>query len=139
MSDTHDHDHDLDDDEGWAPKPAEAAYATADALLDHAAGAERPTLDVYLPGADLWVRIKALIRDEAIKVSDTKSSVDRERKIITWSLAEPAMTYQQVEQWHRTAIAGDVQVLVEAVTELSGLDDQARKRASRRFREQPSS
>lgn len=128
----------LDDDEelevpdNWA-KPAGVEYASADDLLESAEG-ERATEDVYLPSSKKWVQIQELNRSEAIKVSDTKGGTDRERKIVAWGIAQPAMNYQTAESWHRKAGAGDIQTVVEAVSELSGMVADSRKRAYKRFR-----
>ncbi len=128
----------LDDDAGDVPddwaKPAGVEYATAEELTE-SADDERATEDVYLPSSKKWVQIHELNRGEAIKVSDTKGGTDRERKIICWGLAQPQLTFQTVEGWHRKAGAGDVQVLVEAISELSGMVENSRKRAYQRFRE----
>ncbi len=116
-------------------RPPEVGYATADALLTSTQG-QRPTDDVYLPGAGVWVKIEAIARQEAIRVSETKGGSDREIKMVTWGMIEPSLSYQEAQTWHRSAVAGDAQVLVEAITEISGLGEGARKAASRRFPEE---
>ena len=125
----------LEDDDAdlHVEKPDDAEYASEEDLLGDADGS-RPQEDVFLPVSERWVRIQTLDRAEAIKVSNTKNLAERERKIIAWALVAPAMDYQKVEAWHKRAATGDVQVLVEAISDLSGMIEGARKKAYKRFR-----
>ena len=112
-------------------EPAEAERATVD---DFAGDEELDEADVYLPGQGKKVRIRALTRDEAIKIAEATKGRDRECKMISWSLVDPELNYQQVDRWLQRSAAGDAQVLADAIAELSGLGAGARKEETQRFR-----
>lgn len=91
---------------------------------------------VVLPKLGRSVRIRGLTRDEAIKIADTKGSGEREKRMVTWAMVEPELTYQQVEAWFRKASAGDLQFLTAEIAKQSGLTDEAEKESFARFREE---
>jgi hypothetical protein len=126
-----DDDHDHEDTTGPAPPPA---AATLDDLL---APAGDELVDVLLPKLGKTVKIRGLTRAEAIQVAEAKGTADRERKIITWGMVQPQLTYQQVETWYRQATAGDLQVLTLEISKASGVIEGADKEEARRFPDGP--
>lgn len=79
------------------------------------------------------VELKGLTRDEAHKVVDIDDVRKREISMVTWGMSKPNMTYQQVEKWFRSAPAGQLQMVTEVISRLSGLDDDAEREAVQRF------
>jgi hypothetical protein len=126
---------DDDDHEDTTDPPAPPpAAATFDELL---AGTGDDVVAVLLPKLGRTVRIRGLSRAEAIKIADTKGTADRERKMITWAMVEPALTYQQVDTWYGQASAGDLQVLTVEISRVSGMEEDADRQVARRFPDEP--
>ena len=90
----------------------------------------RPRLaeeNVEIPGVGV-VRVRALSRAEAYKVSDREMPVDEmERILLSAALVDPVMSEQDVSEWQSAASAGELEPVVEVIQRLSGLAAKAGK------------
>lgn len=90
--------------------------------------------EVELPGGGSVV-VRGLTRKEALAMkADEADPAGVERKMIALALVEPALTEDEVGQWQEVAGAGDLEPVVDAILELSGMHPDAPKQAVKRFR-----
>lgn len=74
------------------------------------------------------VELRGLSRGEAVRMSKHRQDIAAlELALITASTGEPE---DEVRSWYDAAPSGDVQVIVEAVMRLSGMDADAGKASS---------
>lgn len=70
------------------------------------------------------VRVRALTRDEALKVADRELSKKRaEQLVLSKAMVDPMLTEDEVGRWQRSSAAGEIQRVFDTVTRLSGLED----------------
>lgn len=50
-----------------------------------------------------------------------------EQKLLSMAMVEPAMSEEDVKQWQKISLAGELQPVVQRVQELSGMTDDATK------------
>lgn len=82
------------------------------------------------------VTVKGLNRAEAIQIGEAKSILDRDRKLVSWGMVDPELTYQDVERWQKQpGSAGEIELVSEAIARLSGLLEGSDKEAYQRFPE----
>lgn len=91
--------------------------------------------DVELPGVGT-VRVRALARGEVVAIKDAGDLAldEYERKLISLAMIDPTLTEDEVRQWQEAAPAGELEPVTNAIAELSGLDQEAAKRAYQQFR-----
>lgn len=78
------------------------------------------------------VLVRGLTRQEAFAVQaagDTPAAM--EPVMISFGLAEPELSLDDVREWMAVALAGDVQRLCDLISRLSGMDPGATKRATK--------
>lgn len=107
----------------------ERQYATVEELTEPA---DTPEDDVLLPSGR-WVRVRGLTREEAHHMNKIEGAYETERYALSRGLVIPRMNQPQVEAWMRSAVAGELNPASERITELSGMSDDADKRAVRDF------
>ncbi len=100
-------------------------YADLAALFGAAPTGER---DVLLPSG-VRVRVRGLTRHELVTFGKQAAgdTLTIERLNLAATMLRPTMTADQVAEWQRTANAGELVPVIQAVRELSGLDEGAAK------------
>lgn len=77
---------------------------------------------VDLPDGSGTVVVRALTRNEAIRVGDLKDDIDaKDNLMIHLGLVEPAMSLDDVAAWALADDAGTLSVISEAIAELSNM------------------
>lgn len=81
------------------------------------------------------VRVRGLTRGEmhAMNARNADPLLVEQRTVKT-GLVDPELTLDEVKRWYETALAGDVQKVVSAVLELSGMYEGSDKEAYQQFR-----
>jgi hypothetical protein len=86
------------------------------------------------------IRVRSLSRHEVIDdVQKTSNRSEMETRILVLGMVEPELTEAEVDQWRQAALAGEIDMVIEKITALSGLYDGVDKEAMRSFRGQPGS
>jgi hypothetical protein len=73
------------------------------------------------------VAIRALTRDEALKVNELDTTADRENMIIHLGMTDPKLSLEDVAAWAVEGSAGDLAAISNAVGRLSGMVEGAGK------------
>lgn len=109
----------------------EEGYATLEAIE----GVELPEDDVTIPGIGKF-RVRGLTRDEVHKLNtDAKDARHMEILMILWGTLQPTLGVPFIENWFkRPGGGGQVQLLMDAVNRLSGLEQKAEAKSVDRFR-----
>lgn len=93
------------------------------ALLKRRASDSRQDVDL---GGGLVVTVRGLTRGEVVTAQ--KAGEDgMDGMILCLGMVEPSMTPADVKEWLETAPAGDPQAVMDAIRDLSGLGEGARK------------
>lgn len=111
----------------------EEGYATLEAIEE----TELPEDDVTIPGVGKF-RMRGLSRDEVHKLN-TEASNPREMEVrmVVWGTVKPVLGIPFVEKWFkRPGGGGQIQLLMDAVNRLSGLEDKAEVNSVDRFRDE---
>lgn len=97
-----------------------------------------PEADVDVPGVGT-VRVRGMTRGEVFLVQKTdRSDVGAmERKIVATGMVDPELTQADVRRWQDSSPAGEIDLVVDKIRELSGLSDDAEKQAVLAFRDEP--
>ncbi len=83
--------------------------------------------DVDLPGVGT-VRVRAMSRAEAMRIKDKSMSVAKmEQIILSTAMLDPVMSVDDVREWQEASGAGEIELVVAAVTRMSGLERNAGK------------
>lgn len=95
--------------------------------------------EVEIPGKGTVV-VRALTRAEihSNAQGDKKSKLsneDVEARTIVFGLVEPELDINEAKQWMKAAPAGEIQLVVEKIMELSGYGEDAVNKAYERFRD----
>jgi len=93
-----------------------------EAFLKHRLGESA----VDLPGVGI-VRVRGLSRAEAFRVQKAGDPDAMERLVVFLGLVEPRLTEDEVAAWYEAAPAGEIDLLVRPIQELSGLSEGAAK------------
>ena len=93
-----------------------------DAFLKHRLG-ERV---VELPGVGM-VRVRGLSRQEVFDLQKIKDVEQMERRVVFLALVEPKLSEEDIAGWYENAPAGEVDLIVTPIQELSGLAEGAAK------------
>ena len=92
------------------------------------------TKDVEVPGVGT-VQIRALTRAEALSVQGKTQDVALlEQKLVSMAMVDPDLTKDEVREWQENSTAGEIQIIVQAIVELSGMEGYAAKAAYADFR-----
>lgn len=93
-----------------------------EAFLKHRLG-ERT---VELPGVGM-VRVRGLSRQEVFEIQKLKDTEAMERRVVFCALVEPKLSEEDVAAWYENAPAGEIDLIVTPIQELSGLAEGAAK------------
>lgn len=105
-------------------------HISKEALLKKRFGEE----EVEVPGVGT-VRVRALTRGQALQLEGKEMDVaEMERRLISQAMVEPSLTEEEVGQWQDLTTAGELQVVMEAIVRLSGMEAHAGKAAYQQFR-----
>lgn len=85
-----------------------------------------PEDDVEIPGVGT-VHVRALTRGEVYQVQRPEQWVDSERKILAFGMLDPVLTEKEAGRWQESAPAGEIDVVVDRIRELSGITEGASK------------
>lgn len=89
--------------------------------------ARLPEADVEIEGVGT-VRVRALTRAQALEVRDQATEVDKlERTLLHWALVDPHLSPGEIRQWQEAAPAGEIEPIINKITELSGMTKLAAK------------
>lgn len=92
---------------------------------------------VDIPGVG-EVRVRGLSRHEVMfDVNKAKGAGAVERRILALGMVDPEMTEDDVAEWMKVTHAGELEPVVEKISELSGLGEGADKEAMSTFRDEP--
>lgn len=90
--------------------------------------------EVEIPGLGS-VRIRALSRQETLHLKDKAMPVDEvERRLVSLAMVEPSLTEAEVGQWQDTSSAGELEVITQAIAEMSGMNINGAKEAYKSVR-----
>ena len=103
-----------------------------------------PEAEVEIPGKGT-IRVRAMTRAEVLKirsaVKDEADAIKRqaeiERKMLAVAVVEPDLTEDDVRRWQEASAAGEIDLVSDKVTELSGMGEGADKEAYVEFEENP--
>lgn len=93
-----------------------------EAFLKHRLGEQM----VELPGVG-QIRVRGLSREEAFQIKELKDLDARERRIVELAVVEPKLSAEDVAEWYAHAPAGEVDMILTPIQELSALDEGAAK------------
>jgi len=79
-----------------------------------------PQEDFVIPGLGK-VSIRGLSRHEALVMQSGKTPEERDRMLIKFGVAVPALTLDEVSQWQRASTAGELEPMTRRITKLSGM------------------
>lgn len=86
-----------------------------------------PEKDVDLPGLGT-VRVRGLSRAEAVRLAEVKGDTPKlECRILSYGLVDPVLTADELFDWYDRAPSGWVDLIVNAITALSAIDEGAAK------------
>lgn len=89
--------------------------------------ARLPEEDVDIPDVGT-VRVRALSRAEALRVTDTEMPAAKmEQLLLSMAMVDPVMSEQDVAAWQDAASAGELEPITEVIKRLSGLAEKAAK------------
>ncbi|HKY76000.1 MAG TPA: hypothetical protein VJS45_07665 [Acidimicrobiia bacterium] len=94
-----------------------------EAFLKHRLG-ERT---VELPGVGP-VRVRGLSREEAFSLKKEPDPEAMERRLVEIAMVEPKLSAEDVAEWYAHAPAGEIDLVVNPIQELSALAEGAAKR-----------
>lgn len=114
---------------------AEPGYASVDELLEDDI-TEAEGEDFVLAKSGKKIRIRGLSRNEALAVSQAKTEKDRQLYLVRKGVIHPFMTEEQVKKWFAKVPSGDVSKLMDKITELSGMAEEAERAIALAFREE---
>lgn len=80
-----------------------------------------PERELDLPGIGT-ILIRGLSREDVVAMQPLKhDTAALEQRIIELGIVSPALSAADVAAWYSTALSGDVDRIVDAITELSGV------------------
>jgi hypothetical protein len=79
------------------------------------------------------VKVRPLTRAEALGIEGEHDAADVEVIILGLALVEPRLSEDEIRQWQKVAPAGELQPVVNAILRASGMEQDAPKRAVKRF------
>lgn len=92
--------------------------------------------EVDIPGLGS-VRVRAMSRAEALGMRNLPPGdvVAAERYMLRHGLVEPALTPEEIEQWQEISPGKELDYVVDAIAELSGVKEDAPRQAYDQFRD----
>jgi len=93
-----------------------------------------PEEDVEIPGVGT-VRVRGLSRYEALSMRDVDGAADTEVAMLALAMVDPPMTEDGVRAWQKASGPNEMTAVIDKVSELSGMDDDAAKEAYKSLRE----
>lgn len=98
-----------------------------------------PEAEVEVEGVGT-VKVRGLSRAEALEIQKVTGGVAAiERKLLSLAMVDPALTEDEVAQWQRASVAGELDPVTNKVAELSGMNEGADKKAWKEFESDPDS
>jgi hypothetical protein len=95
------------------------------------------TRDVEIPGVGT-VTIRALTRGEALKIQGDEMVAEiMECRLIALAMVDPQMTEEEIQEWQDASPAGQMQPVIQAILEASGMSEEVTKEAYADFRGRP--
>lgn len=73
------------------------------------------------------IRVRGLSRGEVFMTQQAKGTEAMERKIVALGMVDPPMNEDDVKQWQRNSPAGELEIVVDKIRQLSGLGEGADK------------
>lgn len=98
-----------------------------------------PRADVEIEGVGT-VTVRGLSRYELLlagKGAEETDTATVEQKMLAMAMVDPELSVSEVAAWQRAAPAGEIQPIVMAINELSGVTKSAQKEAYKSVREEP--
>lgn len=92
-----------------------------------------PEAEVEVPGLGV-VRVRGLSRAEVIYLQSAKGPAAVEQRTVALGLVEPTMTEDDVKQWQRVSVGGELNPVTERIGQLSGMMPGADKEAYKSVR-----
>lgn len=81
------------------------------------------------------VRVRALTRAEVTPLSGREIELDvLELRLLTLAMVDPVLTEDEVRQWYQVSPAGELNPVLDAIRDLSGVTASDPKEAYHRFR-----
>lgn len=94
-----------------------------------------PERDVEIEGVGT-IRIRSLSRAEALEVRGVEMSIEAlERKVLSLACIDPVLTEDEVAEWQNASAANELEAVMNAIIELSGMAKSSPKEAMKSFRE----
>lgn len=92
--------------------------------------------DVEIPGRGT-VRVRTISRAEmhSINLKCKGNPAEVEWRSIAAGMVDPELSYDEVREWSKAASPGEIQLVMRAIIDLSGLKDGADKEAYQQFRD----
>ena len=97
-----------------------------------------PEAEVTLPGIGV-VRVRGLSRIEALHMNSVKGVEAIERRMVVLGMLDPVLTDDEVKQWQRASIAGELEAVTDTIAALSGMGKDSPKQAYADFRDETGS
>jgi hypothetical protein len=91
------------------------------AMLERQADTDVETRTVETKFGDVVVRSLTRAQVLSIQKAGPVDAAVMERKLLAFALVEPKLNRAQIEHWQNTSPAGELQPIVAAIEELSGL------------------
>lgn len=86
---------------------------------------------VEIPGIGT-VKVRPLTRAEAIPFHGVETDyLELERKLLSIAMVEPSLTEDEVKTWQEVSPAGQLEVIVDRITEISGMKKDSAKTATK--------
>jgi Fe2+ transport system protein FeoA len=83
------------------------------------------------------VRVRGLSRLEAIHVQSREGADNIERHLLELGMVEPRMTQAQVGAWQKASPGGEMEVVTDKISELSGMKADSTKKAMQEMEDNP--
>lgn len=94
----------------------------------------RETREVDVPPYGTF-KIRAVSRAEALAIYGDKNPLTIEQALISAGCIDPVLSRNEVKKWQEVSQADALTPLIEAISDLSGLDEEVEKEAVERFPE----
>lgn len=93
-----------------------------------------PEREVEIPNVGT-VRVRALTRAEVTPLVGREIELDvLERKLLTLAMVNPVLTEDEVDRWYDAAPAGELNPVLDAIRDMSGVKASDPREAYHRFR-----
>lgn len=94
-------------------------------------------VELVVDGEVVTVRVRGLSRGEVFLVQTISDKEANDRAIVARGMVDPPMNDADVKQWQRSSPAGEIELVVAKIQELSGLAEGADKSGLQGVRDEP--